>query len=346
MLLIQKKKIAGIRNEEVSRISNSLSSVASSFNSRNTSKIMSFRDNFSKITNFVFVFGISPHKFNRKANKFECTAFSLAYSLIYFFIISFPLIYGSIGHHLKDGTTASILSIIKFSTVMTIFYLTMINLLLNRHTHANYLNQLLKVASNLAELNIKLDYGFLLFVHWQHICFVILSAAFYAIDVVILRRELLTTYGTWYTFHFFQSTTLAMVTFYIRCLAIVLYRSGKSILEHLDNKVRNDLAWNKWNEDKLVDLMNCFKAFDELAYLKKQLSELFGILLLLTSAVDFIIVTIAVYELLYYARPMQALNLYYFAAFSLPHVMKSVLLVETLDILAEQVRFTKCARGK
>ncbi len=293
--------------------------------------IMNFQNNLTNITNFVFVFGITPYKFNRKTNKFECSPFSLIYTVVYFVVISIGLVYVSIGYYLKNVTTASILNILKFTTVMTIFNSILINLLLNRQKHAIFLNKLLKAGRNLTELNILLDHGCLL-LHRQHIFLVCLSATFYIIDAIFEWNEMDLSGFAWYFLHFFQTSALTLVTYYIRCIATALYQACIGVLKYMDNKIHDDRT-----KLKIDGLMQCFKAFDELTYLKKQLSSIFGIQLLLSSAFDFIIVTISVYELLYYAKPFQLKNLFYFAVYSLPHIIKCVLLVEALETLADQV---------
>lgn len=299
---------------------------------------MRFHNNLSKITNFVFVFGICPYKFNRTTNQFECSALSLNHTIAYFLATSTALIYVSVGYYLKDGIkVTSILSFLKFTTVMTIFCSTFINLLLNRKIHANFLNKLLKLECNLTKLNVKLNHDYLLWLHRQHISILVISATFYVVDGIIERNEMTLSGGLWYVMHFFQTATLTLVTYYIRCIAIILHQACKSVLEHIDNKIRKDLMRTKCNPAKIVELMNCFKAFDELTNLKQQLSKIFGVLLLLTSADDFTVVTIAVYDLLYYLNQFKVVNLFYFAAYSLPHIIKCVLLVESLDTLADQV---------
>lgn len=110
--------------------------------------IMSFCNNLSKINKLVFLFGIFPSTFNHKANKFECSIYGLTYTLIYFLSTSITIIYIAYDHHLKNGigkmlqTTFSILIILQFVTVMDIFYSAMINLIVNRPMHANFLNSL------------------------------------------------------------------------------------------------------------------------------------------------------------------------------------------------------------
>ncbi len=298
---------------------------------------MNFNYNLAKVTNFIFVFGITPYKFNRNTNRFECSSFSWTYTVVYFVVISVGLTYVSFGHHLKNGTTASILNILKFTSVLLIFNSILINLLLNRQKHSNFLNKLLKADCNLTELNIKLDHEYLLLLHRQHIFVVFLSAIFYIIDAIFEWNRLNYSDCVWCFLHFFQTSALMLVTYYIRYIATVLYQACQGILKYMDNNIRNELERTQCNQDKIDELMQCFKAFDELTHLKKQLSDTYGVLLLLTSAVDFVTVTISVYGLLYYSRPLKIINLCYFAAYSLPQIIKCVLLVEALETLADQV---------
>lgn len=90
-------------------------------------------------------------------------------------------------------------------------------------------------------------------------------------------------------------------------------------------------------QNRVAELKECFKVFDELMHLKKQMSKIFGVLLLISSAVDFMLVTIAVYGMLYYSKELQFLSFYYFTIYYLPIIVKCVLLAEALNTLGDQV---------
>lgn len=307
---------------------------------------MSFSNNLSKINKLVFLFGISPITFNHKANKFECSVYGLTYTLVYFLSTSITIIYIAYDHHLKNGigkmleTTFSIFIILQFITVMVIFYSAMINSIVNRQMHANFLNSLVEVDSNLAKLNININHGDLSSLHKQHIFIVLLYVTFCIIESITQKNWTLLVQHLMNVVQFLLTISLTLIGYYIRCLAIILYHRCNGILESID-VIRNDLLHTNCRQELLDELKKCFKAFDELMNLKKQMSKLFGVSLLLSSAFDFIILTIAVYGTLYFFKQFPIRNIYYFAIYYLPLIIKCVLLAEALHTLGDQVGLKK-----
>lgn len=244
-------------------------------------------------------------------------------------------------HYLMDGqmfqSTFMILTLLQQATIMIIFYSTMVDLMLKRKKHANFLNSLVELDSNLAKFctNTNCDND-LISLYRQSIFFVCFDAVVYIINSIINIDQMQSFEHLWNAVQFFQNISPTLVGYYIRCFAIVLHHRSSQICKSLD-AIGNDLRYTDNKQQRISDLMNCFEAFDEVMSLKKQLSSIFGIQLLLNSAFVFIILTISVYALLYF----QAKNLsilYYFVAYNLPHAIQCVLLVLALDTLANQVR--------
>lgn len=302
---------------------------------------MTFVQNLSKISKLVFFFGISPYSLNRKSNKFECSVHTLIYTFVYFLSISFALIYMAFAYYLTDGqmfqSTFMVLTLLQQATVMIIFYSTMLDLLLKRQKHANFLNSLVEMDSKLAKFCTKTNCdNDLLSLYRLNIFVVCFDGVVCLTNSILNIKQMRRFEHLWNVMQFFQNISLTMVGYYIRCFAIVLYHRCSPIFKRLDS-IGNDLRYTDNNQERIVDLMNCFEAFDEIMNLKQQLSSIFGIQLLLNSAFDFIILTISVYALLYYQTKDFAI-LYYFVAYNLPHAIKCVLLVLALDTLANQVR--------
>lgn len=152
---------------------------------------MSFGLNLSKISKFVFLFGISPFSFNKKSNKFECSLHTFAYTLCYFLFVSIAIILLFI-HELSDQityllrleTTFTILSLLQQSTIMIIFITTSIDLMVKREKHANFLNNLIELDSNLLKLNIKSNNGDLSTLQKQNFFIVFYFVTIVAIDFI------------------------------------------------------------------------------------------------------------------------------------------------------------------
>lgn len=303
---------------------------------------MTFVQNLSKINKFVFLFGISPYLLNRKTNKFECSVYTLIYTFLYFLSISISITYMAFSYYLSDGqmlqSTFMILTLLQQATVMTIFYSTMLDLMLKRQKHANFLNSLVELDSILAKFctNTNNCDSDLISLYRQSIFVVCFDAVVCIINSIVYVDQMQVFEHLWNTLQFFQNISLTMVGCYIRCFAIVLHHRCSPICKSLD-AIGNDLRYTDNNQQRISDLMNCFEAFDEVMSLKKQLSSIFGIQLLLNSAFVFIILTISVYGLLYF-QTKNLMILYYFVAYNLPHGIKCMLLVLALDTLANQVR--------
>ncbi len=297
----------------------------------------SFVQNLSKINKFVFVFGISPYLLNKKTNKFECSTLTLIYSFTYFMCISITISYMAFSYFLSDGrmlqSTFTILVLLQQATIMTIFYSIMFNLLRKRHDHANFLNSLIQLDLNLGKFYTNKIYGNeLVSLHRQIIFVVCFNAVASIINSITDLNRKENYEHVWNAMQFFQTISITLIAYYIRLFAIILNQRCMAIFEKLNSTVRCN------NKSRLLisEVMNCFEAFDEVMYLKKDLSDIFGIQLLLNSAFDFIMLTISVFGLLYF----QAENLtvlYYFCVHNGPHVLKCVLLVLALDTLANQV---------
>ncbi len=300
----------------------------------------SFVQNLSKVNKFVFAFGISPYLLNQKTNKFECSVLTLIYSFTYFMCISIALIYMIFAYYLADDymfqSTFGILTLLQQATIMTIFYSIMFNLLRKRHDHANFLNNLIQLDSNLGKFYTNKIYGNELVSLYRQIIFVVCFNAVACIVNSIKDRNRMTNYEhVWNTVQFFQTISITLVAYYIRLFAMILNQRCIPIFEKLNSTV-SDVRYAKNSRLLISEVMNCFEAFDEVMYLKKELSEIFGIQLLLNSAFDFMMLTFSVFGLLYF----QAQNLtflYYIFVYNGPHAIKCVLLVLALDTLANQV---------
>lgn len=301
---------------------------------------MIFSSKLTKINRFLILFGISPSSYNEKLNKFECSVCTLSYTLAYFLVISIAIIYMSFVYHLKNGelfrTTFSILTFLQYATVMTIFYATIIDLMMKRKMFSNFLNNLVKLDTNLAKLNINTNSADLSSLHKQHIFIVFFYAFVYLTKSIIYANRFKIFEHVWNALNYFQTISLTMVGYYIRSFAIILTRRCKAVLEYLD-VIRNDLFHSNDNQESIVELLKCLESFDEIMILKNDLSTIFGLQLLLNSAFDFIMLTISVYGMTYFIKDIE--NLYYFAAFNLPHAIKCILVVLALDTLADQVRY-------
>jgi len=229
-------------------------------------------------------------------------------------------------------TTFTILLLLQNATVMIIFYVTIIDLMINRKMFANFLNNVVKLDANLAKLNVTTNSGDLSSLHKQHMFIVFFYASVYLMKSIIYAHNMQRFEHIWNALLFFQTISLTMVGYYIRSFAIILTNRCKPILEHLDFILCNT------NDSRvlIVEIMKCLESFDEVMILKNELSNIFGVQLLLNSAFDFIMLTISVYGMIYFIKDME--NLYYFTAFNIPHAIKCILVVVALDTLAHQVR--------
>ncbi|KAJ6642366.1 hypothetical protein Bhyg_07314, partial [Pseudolycoriella hygida] len=99
----------------------------------------------------------------------------------------------------------------------------------------------------------------------------------------------------WNSMQFFQTISLTFIAYYIRCLATILNHRCKPILNSLEF-IGSESKFADDGQQHLSNLMSCFEAFDEVMELKNEMSNLFGIQLLLNSAFDFIILTISAYD--------------------------------------------------
>lgn len=236
-------------------------------------------------------------------------------------------------------STFMILTLLQQTTIMIIFYSIMLDLTLKRQKHAKFLNSLVDLDSNLAKFNtISTEHcdKDLLSLHKQNILVVCVYATVCILHSISNRHVMQPVEHLWNALQFFQTTSIMLTGYYIRCFAIILHCRCTPVFKTLDS-IRNHLRYtNNNNNERIPDLIECFEAFDDVMNLKNQLSSIYGIQLLLNSAFDFIILTISVYGLLYFDTKSITV-LYYFIAFNLPHAIKCVLLVLALDTLANQV---------
>lgn len=304
---------------------------------------MTFTKSLSQISKLFYFFGISPYLLNQKSNKFECSAYTLTYTVVYFLSISFSLFYIAVEFYLWGGlmeqftATFTFLTLFQQSIVMIISYATMLDLVVKRRMHATFLNNLIDIDVNLVKLNINNNSGNdLTSLHRQHIFVLFIYATIHVSNSIIHRSFMRNFEHCWNALQFFHTISLTMVGYYIRCFAIILHRRCKSVFEYIDI-IRRELLMTNCNRERIAELMKGFESFDEIMNLKNQLSNMYGVQLLLNSAYDFIILTISVYGILYYQTQNSGI-LYYFATYNLPHAVNCVLLVLALDKLADQVQ--------
>lgn len=308
---------------------------------------MSFGHNLSKISKFVFYFGISPFSFNKNTNKYECSIHTLIYTLSYFLLISITIIYlfasylsDGIRHFLRFQTTFTSLTLLLQSTIMIMFFTTTINLMVKRQKHANFLNNLIELDSTLLKSNIKTNSDDLLTLHKQHIFIAVYYSTVIVIDLIININEMqIFRHLLWSSLQILQNVSLAMVGYYIRCFAIILHHRCNPIFEYLDF-IGNELLYTQYYHECLAKVMKGFELFDEVMDLKNQLSSIYGVQIFLNSAFDFIMLTISVYGILCY-QTQNTFILYYFVMYNLPHAIHCILLVLALDTLADQVNTTR-----
>lgn len=301
---------------------------------------MTFVQSLSKISKLVFFFGISPYSFNQKTSKFECSTYSLIYTLVYFLSISIAKTYIALAFFVKGGemlqSTFMILTLLQQTTVMIIFYSTMLDLMLKRRKHANFLNCLVELDASSARFCTNANGDNELSSLYKECVFIITFNCIVCITNSTFNLNQMQIFEhVWNAVELFQNISITMVAYYIRSFAIILHRRCSPIFTTLE-AIGNDLRYNGHDRERLSDLMNCFEAFDEVMMLKKQLSDIYGLQLLFNSLFDFIILTLSVYGLLYFQTKNLTI-LFYFVAYNVPHGVKCVLLVLALDTLANQV---------
>ncbi|KAJ6646340.1 hypothetical protein Bhyg_01551 [Pseudolycoriella hygida] len=231
-------------------------------------------------------------------------------------------------------STFTVLSLIQQTTIMIIFGATIVDTMLKRKKHANFLNNLVELDSILAEFpSNEICKDELTSLHRQHI-FVICFNGLNRICDSVVNVNLMDEHEHFYNaMQFFQTASLSLDAYYIRCLATILNHRCLPIFESL-NAIGDDLKMSNSSREHTSKLISCFKTFDNVMHLKKQLSNIFGVQLLLITAFDFIISTISVYGSMYYHN---LLTLYFNIAYNIPQTVKCVLLATSLDTLGNQM---------
>lgn len=305
---------------------------------------MTFTKLLSQISKLMFFLGISPCSFNQKSNKFECSTYTLSYTIAYFLTISFAVFYVYVAFYLKDGfvegskitTTFTVLSLLQQFIVMIIFYSTLLDLIVKRQRHADFLNKLIDLDAYLVKLNMSTNYSSdLTSLHRQHILILFIYAIIHLSNSIIHVNYMRRFEHAWNVLQYFQAMSLTMVGYYIRCFVIILNHRCQPVFEYLDF-VKSELVHTNHSQKCLAKLMKGFEAFDEIMNMKNQLSNIYGVQLLLNAAYDFTMLTISVYGILYYQTQNIAV-LSYFVMYNLPHALNCVLHVLALDTLANQV---------
>lgn len=303
---------------------------------------MTFTKKLTQISKLLFFFGISPYFFNQKSNKFECSIVTIIYTCAYSLSISFAIIYILFTYYLEEevarllSTTFKTIGLLQQSTIIIISCLTLFDLIVKRKMHAGFLNDLIELDTNLAKLKMKSNRrsSDLSSLRVQQIAIIFVYAIIYFINSIMYLNFVKWFEHVWNALQFFQTISLTLVGYYIRCLATILYHRCEPILHHLD-LVRTQFSYNNYSQGLIAELIKDFKLFDEIMNLKNQLSNIFGLQLLLNTTLNFVILTISVYGILYYHT--QSGILYFFVTSYLCHTINCVLLVTTLDTLSDQV---------
>lgn len=300
---------------------------------------MTFMVSLSKMNKLTFILGISPYLLYQKSNKFESSAYTLLYTLTYFLSVSLSLIFIAFSYYMNESSFQSTFVTITFlqqAAAMTLFYCVMINLLRNSKKHANFLNDLVHLDKGFTEfctnnMSGKSELTYRSLVLLPCFNFVVLVTNLY-----LNRGHLQLFEYVWNTLIFLESTTISLIAYYVRCLAAVLISKSTLIFQRVDLILLELKDSNVNQQHCRSKLTTCFEAFDDIVDLKTKFSDIFGIQLLLNAAYDFLIITVSAYGFAYFdlKSPM---FLYYIVAYTLPLVVKCVLLVHTLDSLANQV---------
>lgn len=302
---------------------------------------MTFLRNLSRLNKLVFLFGISPYLLNRKSKKFECSIYTLIYSVTYFLSLSIAIHYLAYSQHINGLIFKSTLPIVIFLqqvTVMVIFFSVMMDFLLKRRKHAEFLNDLVQLDKHLEKFDQIVDRKNELTSMCTYIVFAVCYYATVSIFTSVIGGKKEPLEYVWDALQFFQSISVTLAAHYIRSFAVSLnnmcipiFRKITSIGDYLQNI-------NDGSKRYSCELLNCIGAFDKVMNLKTQLSNTFGFQLLLNSAFDFITLTISAFGVMYFqVRINSSLFTLYFIAYNVPLIVKSVLLVEALDTLGNQV---------
>lgn len=303
---------------------------------------MNFAQNFSKINKLVFLFGVSPCLLNRQSNKFQCSIYTLIYTVTYLLTLSLVMAFIAFYHYVNGQTFKSTLNIVIFlqhATVMVIFNSMMFDLLIKRRKNVKFLNSLVQLDLNLAKLSRNTDHREEFSSMYKHIVIVVcFNAAFHILTMILDKNSKHLMDYIWDTLQYFQAMSITLVAYYIRSFAIILNQMCLPIFQKFVSIRTDSQNTNGKDELHLLELCTCFEAFDEIMSFKTQLSNVFGIQLLLSTAFDFTVLTILAYGILHF-QAKRLLLLCYITILIVFLVFKCVLLVLALDTLANQVLY-------
>lgn len=214
----------------------------------------------------------------------------------------------------------------------------MLDLMLKRQKQAEFLNSLVQVNLSLAKFQKNNESKNELLARRPIVLVVCLSLTIFTLIPVLDRNRMEIHDHLWNVLQFFQTISITLTAYYIRCVAVGLQQMCLPIFRRIssigiDLERTNDGSQCRQH---ISELLICFEAFDEIMNLKTRLSDVFGVQLLLNSAFDFTILTISAYAFLHF-KVKSFFFLFYFIAYNVPLVIKCVLLVLALDALANQV---------
>lgn len=314
---------------------------------------MSFLKSYKPLLNLYLVLGVCPFRVNLKKNLVECNIYSLIYTIIVLSLLTVSIIHFWLGSLLKatdddimipdycETGTCNYAFVIQALIIFALFLISSLHTIVHRSRHVQLLNEIVDM-----ELLVWKHCSIEMFPNElvRKVCLrnSFLAMIYFSLSVVAVFEvgldDLLFPKVSDYLFTIVKLIiTLSAVDFIAICMII------KHCSQQLVNEIEK-LFQLKACEDTSVVSWKTYQIFyllDNLNEMKMKMCSVFGVRLLISQLMDFILLTVVIYYFILVNVPhnfrLDWFQLYFVLIYLLPVIFKNFALVAAADTLSGQV---------
>lgn len=312
---------------------------------------MSFLRSYRPLFIVYLILGLCPFSVSFTKNVIECTIWSLTYTIvlyvslvagvIYFWVIS--TFHQNISDPCDTGTCNYVL-IIQALAVLIFFIVAALHTIFNRSAHVQLMNDIMDMGAKMMK-HFKIEMLPTDLARTVCVRNSLLSLAHVGINVCAIfglhmnQNVELTVYHFLFTF---EISIITLTVVHVIAICSILNQSSEQLLSNIKLLLEDHVE--KGNDCSL-EIYQTFFLLDNINEVKIKMCGVFGIRLLANQAMDFVLVTVAVY---YFLLASIQLNAEFYCSevlvlcvYVVPLIFKNFALVRTTDTLGNQVSFVR-----
>lgn len=308
---------------------------------------MAFLKAYKFLFNLYFLLGVCPFRVNLTKKSVECTLLSWGYSVILYFSMSYSVFYSGLCTVMHEdfietcsSGTCNYALVIQSLIIFVFFVISSLHTIVYRFSHALFLNGIVELEESVMKhFNIEILPNALirkivirnsLFVTMY---FLLNISAIYGLE--INQNNIVTIY---HYFFAFEVIIISLTVVHVIAICSILKECSELLLIEIRQLIQEV---SSKNNDQTIKVYQVFHFLDNINELKIKMCDAFGFRLLINQAMDFVLLTVAVYYFILVNLPIHFqfhwMQLYFAIVYIVPVIVKNFALVVATDTLGNQV---------